>query len=100
VGTRGDDLEEGFLLRALAEANKVERPGSGEDADEIDVLRRRLRKGLRRQPGEVRELLRQAESLSRITAAENRMSPHKREELAENLGALLERFGDLVAPPD
>jgi len=28
------------------------------------------------------------------------MSPHKREELAENLGALLERFGNLIAPPD
>ena len=24
---------------------------------------------------------------------------HKREELAENLGALLERFGNLIAPP-
>jgi len=41
-----------------------------------------------------------ATALSRIAGEQRRMSPAKREELAENLGALLERFGDLIAPPD
>ena len=57
-------------------------------------------KGLRRQPADVRRLIRSAEGFSRMAAAERKLSPRKREELAENLGAILARFGDLIAPPD
>ena len=68
--------------------------------DEYEALRLEFLKGLRRQPGDTRALMRVATALSRMAAEQRRMSPAKREELAESLGALLERFGDLIAPPD
>ena len=68
--------------------------------DEYEALRAELLKGLRRHPADVRRLIRSAEGLSRMEVALKRMSPRKREELAENLGAILARFGDLIAPPD
>jgi hypothetical protein len=69
-------------------------------ADEFEALRLEFLKGLRRQPGDTRALMRVATALSRMAAEQRRMSPEKKEELAESLGALLERFGDLIAPPD
>ena len=77
--------------------------GGGEKrgpADEYEALRARLLTALRRQPGDTRALMRAASALSRMAAGEGRMSARKREELAENLGRILSRFGDLIVPPD
>ena len=72
----------------------------GVPEDEYEALRERLLTALRRNPGDTRSLTRLAGSLARMEVMLKRMSPRKREELAENLGAILERFGDLIAPPD
>jgi len=69
-------------------------------ADEFEALRLELLKGLRRRPGDTRVLMRVATALSRMAAEQRRMSPAKKAEPVESLGALLERFGDLIAPPD
>jgi len=90
----------GFYERALAEVRAIERPEFDEGADEHEALRGRLLRVLRRQPGDVRALLRHAESLSRMAAAEQRMSPRKREEFAGNLERVLSRFGDLIVRDD
>jgi hypothetical protein len=68
--------------------------------DEYEVLRARLLKALRRNPGDTRALMRLAGSLSRIATAEGRKSAKKREELSANLERVLSRFGDLIVPPD
>jgi hypothetical protein len=95
-----DEECQGFYGRALEEARAIERPQGDERADEHEALRRRLRKALRRHPGDVRALLRHAESLSRMAAAEHRISPRASKDLSDNLAAVLNRFGDLIVPAD
>ncbi len=90
-------VEEDKKRRKQPESGREEPAGP---ADEYEALRAELLKGLRRQPGDTRALMRIAGTLSRMEVAMRRMSPGKREELAESLGALLERYGDLIAPPD
>jgi hypothetical protein len=74
--------------------------GKSGPADEFEALRARLLTALRRNPGDTRALMRAAMVLSRMAAAEHRLSPRKREELSANLGAVLSRYRDLIAPAD
>jgi hypothetical protein len=69
-------------------------------ADEFEALRARLLTALRRHPGDTRALMRVASALARMAAAEQRMSPRKREELSANLREVLGRFGDIIRPED
>jgi len=68
-------------------------------ADEFEALRARLLTRMRRQPGDMRALMRSAEGLSRMAAAEKRLSPKRKGELSAGfqrlLGTLLE-----ILPPD
>jgi hypothetical protein len=76
----------------------------GEDrrgpADEYEALQARLFTALRRHPGDTRVLLQIAGALSRMTVAEGRLSPKKKQQLSDNLAAVLERFGDIILPED
>jgi len=90
----------GFYGQVLEEARAIERPQSDEGADEHEALRRRLLKALRRQPGDVRDLMRHAESLSRMAATEHRMSPKKTKDLTANFRAVFESLGDHILPAD
>jgi hypothetical protein len=69
-------------------------------ADEYEALRARFLTALRRRPGDTRSLLRTASELSRIMAAQHRMSPKASKDLGENLARVLNRFGDLILPAD
>jgi hypothetical protein len=44
--------------------------------------------------------MRAASELSRIMAAQHRISPKPSKDLSDNLAAVLNRFGDLIVPPD
>jgi len=82
-----------------------EQPESGPEdpdgpEDEYEALRADLLIQMRRRPADRGSLLRHAESLSRIMAAQHRMSPKPTKDLSDNLAAVLNRFGDLIVPPD
>ena len=66
--------------------------------DEYEALRERLLARLRRQPADKRSLFRIARALSRIMAAERRISPPKGEELAERFRAVFESVRDQLFP--
>lgn len=76
---------EGFYEVALAVASEGVEAG-----DDLGGLRRRLREVLVRRPDDVKLLLRGTDVLSRAAAAEHRMSPKARGELAESVRAVLD----------
>jgi hypothetical protein len=69
-------------------------------ADEYEALRERLLTALRRNPGDMRALMRLAATLSRMASSEGRVSGRKARDLAERFRAVLESVGDQILPPD
>lgn len=74
-----------------------EKSGPG---DEYEVLRARLLAGLRRHPGDTRSLMRAAAALSRMAAAERRLSPRKARDLAERFRAVFESLDEHILPEE
>jgi hypothetical protein len=70
--------------------------------DEHDALREYLVRAMRRQPGDTRALMRLAVSLSRMGAAERRMSRGKQKGLFARYAAMLAGFEHQLAvrPPE
>jgi len=88
-------------LRRWKERRKV---GAGGDertgpSDELEAMRVQLLAKMRRQPADMRALLRGAEGLFRTMAARERMSPRASKDLAANFERVLESFGSQILPP-
>ena len=76
--------------------------GGGEKSgphDEYEVLRVLLMIALRRQPADMQALVGAAEALSQMAASQDRISPKRQEQFAENLRRILARFPDLPFTP-
>ncbi len=65
--------------------------------EEIAVLRLQL-KSLLKEHGDFTILLKGVELIARATAVRYRMSPQNKEELAENIGAIIDRFNEQLFP--
>ena len=74
--------------------------GGGGLADELEAVRSLLRDAMRRQPGDKRAVMRMAEGLARMEAAQQRLSPRKTRDLAEKFKAVLDRVGAQILPPE
>jgi hypothetical protein len=66
----------------------------------ISVLLARLAEGLDAHPRDTGSLLRSAEALSRIAAAENRLTPKSDKQSAERFLEALAAMEDQLLPPD
>lgn len=64
--------------------------------DELEALRQRLLARMRRQPADMGALMRSAEGLSRMAAAEGRLSGKRRRELAASIEAVLAQFAEIL----
>jgi hypothetical protein len=92
-----------FYGSSLTEAERVEllKAAEVEGLDEdIAVLRVRLKTALRERPEDYALLVRGVSTLVRAVAAQYRLSPRASRDLADNLAAVLNRFGDLIVPAD
>ncbi len=92
-----------FYRDALSEGEQVdlEKAAEVENLDEeIAVLRVRLKTALRERPKDYALLVRGIGMLTRAVATQYRLTPRASQVLADSLGDLLTRFGDLVAPAD
>ena len=69
-------------------------------ADEFEALRARLLTALRRHPGDTRALMRAASALSRMAAAEHRLSPKKAKDPAESFSAAYESVREQLGLPE
>jgi hypothetical protein len=79
----------------LEEAEKLENLDQ-----EIAVLRVRLKTALDEHPEDHALLVRGMGLLVKAVSAQYRLSPRASKDLADNLGVILNRFGDLVLPAD
>ena len=91
--------QRGFYDRALREARAVEASeeawdDAGWPEDEIDALRSRLVVAMRRQPGDVRGLMRAADALWRLEAAAKRPDRDKEHEKGRAMLRLLNSLND------
>ncbi len=68
--------------------------------EEIALLRVRLRKAAKEHPEDLRLLTHGIQSLVRAVAAQYRLSPKARKDLANNLSAVLNSLGDQILPAD
>jgi hypothetical protein len=87
----------------LTEAERVELPKAGQVEgldEEIAVLRVRLKTALKEHPEDYALLVRGIGLLVKAVAAQYRLSPRASKDLADNLGVILNRFGDLILPAD
>jgi len=92
-----------FYRDALSEGEQVDLEKAAEVenlAEEIAVLRVRLKTALSERPKDYALLVRGIGMLTRAVATQYRLSPRASQDLADSLGDLLARFGDLVAPAD
>ena len=64
------------------------------------MLRVRLKTALKERPEDYALLVRGIGMLTREVATQYRLSPRASKDLADSLGDLLGRFGDLVAPSE
>lgn len=87
----------------LSEAERIELRNAAlvEDlGDEIAVLRVRLKKALRERPDDYELLVRGVNALVRAVAAQYRLSPRAKKDLADNFAAVLNSLGDHILPAD
>ena len=92
-----------FYHDGLSKAERVdlERAAEVENLDEeIAVLRVRLKTALKERPEDYALLVGGIGMLTRAVATQYRLSPRASKDLADSLGDLLGRFGDLVAPSE
>ena len=102
-GGSKDARREMFYRDALSEGEQVDLEKAAEVenlAEEIAVLRVRLKTALSERPKDYALLVRGIGMLTRAVATQYRLSPRASQDLADSLGDLLARFGDLVAPAD
>lgn len=75
------------------------KPGSEDrGGEEVKELRRRLRRALYERPQDIRTLVRSVEGLTRAAAAEQRISPAGREQLAASIEAVYKQLEEQIAP--
>ena len=92
-----------FYRDGLSQAEQVDLEKAAEVenlGEEIAVLRVRLKTALKERPEDYALLVRGIGILTRAVATQYRLSPRASKDLAENLGEILGRFGDLIAPGD
>lgn len=80
------------LLEAAREVEGLE--------EEIAVLRVRLFRALKEHPEDFRLMVHGVGMLVRAVAAQYRLSPKARRDLADNFAAVLNGLGDQILPPD
>ena len=88
---------------AITEAERVELDEAREVeglADEIAMLRVELRKALDKRPVDIKLMARGVEMLVKAVAAQYRLSPKAKKELADNIAAVLNGLGDQLLPAD
>ncbi len=79
----------------LAEAQGIEGL-----ADEIAVLRVRLFTAIQDKPADLKLLVHGVEILTRAVAAQYRLSPKARKDLADNFAAVLNSLADQLVPAE
>jgi hypothetical protein len=92
-----------FYGSSLTEAERVDLEEAAELEnldDEIAVLRVRLKTALNERPEDYALLVRGIGMLTKAVATQYRLSPRASKDLADNLAAVLNRFGDLIVPAD
>ena len=97
----------GSLALSKAERLELGRAGSVEGlADEIALLRAQLKRAVGASPRAVKArkdlkvVTEGVETLLRAVSTQYRLSPRSKEDLAENLAAVLNQFGDQILPAD
>lgn len=68
--------------------------------EEVALLRARVRTSIARGGPALEVATEAAQGLVKAVAAQYRLSPRSREDLAESIAAVLNSFGDLILPPD
>jgi hypothetical protein len=92
-----------FYESSLTEAEREELPAAAEIeglADEIAVLRVRLKTAVRQHPEDFALMVQGVGMLVRAVTAQYRLSPRARKDLADNLAAVLNSMGDQILPAD
>ncbi|MDO8614285.1 MAG: hypothetical protein Q7T33_00930 [Dehalococcoidia bacterium] len=91
-----------FYRRALTAAEQLELGPAAEVeglADEIAMLRVRLKSALQEHPGDLKLLASGVQMLVKAVAAQYRLSPRARRDLADHITAVLNSLGDQLLPP-
>jgi hypothetical protein len=68
--------------------------------EEIAILRVKVKEATGQHPDDLRLLTHGVQALVRAVAAQYRLSPKARKDLAENLAAALTSLGDQLLPPE
>jgi hypothetical protein len=92
-----------FYAGSLSETEQLQLPEAAELEgldEEIAALRVRLKTALKERPEDYALLVRGVGMLTRAVATQYRLSPRASKDLADNLAAVLNRFGDLIVPAD
>ncbi len=92
-----------FYTDALTEAERLELPAAAELQgldEEIAVLRVKLRSALREHPEDLRLAATGVSLLVKAVAAQYRLSPKARRDLADHLATALNSLGDQLLPAD
>lgn len=92
-----------FYSDAMSACEREELPAAYEMEgleDEIAALRVRLRTAMREHPEDFRLMLQGMGMLVRAVAAQYRLSPKARRQLADSLAAVLNALGDHILPAD
>ena len=86
---------------SAAECIELKKAARVEDlGEEIAVLRVRLKKGLSERPDDYELLVRGMNALVRAVAAQYRLSPRAKKDLADNFAAVFNSLGDHILPAD
>ena len=98
-GQEESERESDFYARGLPDGRDGE-AGDDEPWDEVDALRATLIAEPRRRPGDIAALMRKAEAVSRMIAAQDRLTPKKERRLKANAERLSAYFKDILSPDD
>ncbi len=101
--TESATTPENFFSSSLTEMEQLELPAARRLdglAEEIAVLRVKLKTALAEHPKDFRLMTACVGLLVKAVATEYRLSPKSKKDLAEGMAAVLNSFGDQLLPPD
>jgi len=90
-----------FYRHALTESERLDLPEAERMeglADEITALRVRLKSALKERPQDLKLAAQGIEMLVKAVAAQYRLSPKAKRDLAQNIAAVLNSLGDQLLP--